>query len=101
MNFHSFLNARRRGVILCALADAAYDTEVASDLMHRYCLAVGLRPTLEAVDADLRWLAERRVVLLSEPGDGLLLAKITQHGREVVTRRATLAGCDIPATPEG
>ena len=94
MKFNDFLTARRRGVILSALEESAADTEAASDLLHRYCLALGLRPTLQAVDNDLRWLAERRLVLLTET-QGFLLAKLTQDGYEVAARRASVAGVDI------
>lgn len=96
MKFNDFLIERRRGVILSALAGVAHDTEAASDMLHKYCLAVGLRPTRDAVDSDLRWLADRRLVLVTER-DGFVLAKITQDGHEVAARRASVAGVDIAA----
>lgn len=97
LNFARFLTARRRACILSALADAdraGPGTQVACDLLHKYCLAIGLRPTLHAVEQDLQWLAEAHLVEISRLGD-LLLARITQHGREAAAQRVQVAGLDF------
>lgn len=92
--FHDFIIERRRGALLCALASAAAGTEADALLLQRYCLAIGMRPTLDAVAADLRWLAERALVQLGG-ADGRVAARITQAGREVAAGRAAQAGVDV------
>ncbi len=94
MNFKAFLIARRRGVILRALESAAPGVTVAVDLLHRYCVAIGLRPTQEAVEEDLHWLAERRLVELGTQSE-LTVARITQTGREVSAERQSVPGVDV------
>ena len=97
LSFASFITARRRACILAALADAdrtAPGTQVACDLLHKYCLAIGLRPTLHTVEQDIVWLAEQHLAETSRLND-LLLVRITQHGREAAARRVQVAGLDF------
>lgn len=98
MSFQAFLIERRRGVLLQALADATTGTQAAADLLHSYCLAVGLRCTRDEIVADLKWLGERHLVQTGERA-GLMLAAITQRGREVVQRLASEPGVSMPDAP--
>jgi hypothetical protein len=97
LNFASFITARRRACILAALADAdrtAPGTQVAVDLLHKYCLAIGMRPTLHTVELDMTWLSEQHLIETSRLSE-LLLGRITQHGREASSRRVQVAGLDF------
>lgn len=94
MKFTDFLTARRRGVVLQALAAAEPGVVVAADLLHRYCIAVGLRCTRSTVDADVEWLAERGLLQVGK-AHGLLMASITRDGSEVVKRLASVPGVDV------
>lgn len=99
MSFAKFLAERRRGVILRALCECAPGTEAAADLLQRYCVAIGLRVARDEVDADLRWLGARHLVVLGERG-GLLMAACTQEGRDVAMRLATVPGVDMADTAD-
>lgn len=100
MSFSTFLAERRRGVILGALNECAPGTEAAADVLQRYCLAIGLRVPRSDVETDLRWLQERHLVNTGDRG-GLLLASITQEGRDVARRLATVPGVDMADSGAG
>ena len=93
-SFTDFLTARRRGVVLQALAASEPGVVVAADLLHKYCIAVGLRCTRATVDADVEWLGQRGLVQVGKT-NGLLMTSITRDGNEVVKRLATVPGVDV------
>jgi uncharacterized membrane protein (DUF441 family) len=93
-SFRTFIAARRRGVILGALAECAPGTAAAADLLHRYLLSIAMRHTVGEVEADLAWLAENGLVQVGQAGS-LVTAVITGRGREVVQRLVTVPGVDV------
>lgn len=97
MDFKSFLVARRRGNLLGALQEAhkeAPGQTVAPDVLHKYLLAIGMRPTLHMVEMDVDWLAGHNLVAVSRV-DGHMFVRITQHGIEAAARRVQVAGVDV------
>ena len=100
MSFHRFVTARRRGVLLGALAECAPGQAVAADLLQKFCLSISLRATQDEVEVDLAWLAERALVQLGKAGP-LVTAVITRAGRDVVHRLVVAPGVDIADTSEG
>lgn len=97
MSFATFMAARRRGVLLGALAECAPGVAAAADLLQRYCLSINLRVTQDEVEADIKWLAERNLVQRGQAGQ-LVTAVITRAGNDVVQRLTTVPGVDVADT---
>lgn len=93
-SFAEFLAARRRGVILGALASVAHGTAAADDVLRRYLLSIGMRVPMDDLLADLRWMAERALLATGTVGRHTT-AEITAKGREVVQRLVTVPGVDV------
>ena len=97
MDFGKFITARRRGCIVGALHQmhqSGPGQSASSDLLHKYLLGIGLRPTLSQVHTDIEWLAAQQVLAISRIDD-MVLVRITQTGIEVATRRQSIAGIDV------
>jgi len=93
-SFQNFMIARRRGVLLGALAECAPGVAVAADLLQKYCLSINLRTTVDEIESDLAWLGERALLQLGRAGS-LVTAVITRPGRDVVARLVQVPGVDI------
>lgn len=91
MSFGDFLAEQRRLLMLQALNSAAAGERVALPVLHRYLLAIELKPTAQQVDNDLIMLAGIGLVERTEK-DGVVLALITQAGRDVAAGRTRAAG---------
>lgn len=91
MSFGDFIAEQRRLLILQALNSAASGERLALPVLHRYLLAIELRPTAQQVDNDLLMLQGVGLVDRTETG-GVVLALITQAGRDVAAGRARAAG---------
>lgn len=97
MDFSKFMTARRRGCLLGALKQAhisAPGQTVAPDVLHKYLLAIGLRPTLHQVQLDIEWLVEHQLAEVNRVDD-VVFARISRHGQEAAARRVTVAGLDV------
>jgi hypothetical protein len=93
-SFGDFMRARRRGVILGALAECAPGVAAAADVLQRYLMSISMRSTHDEVVRDLRWLAEHGLVEVGQAGS-LTTAAITRRGRDVVDKLATVPGVDV------
>lgn len=93
-SFADFMTARRRGVILGALASVAHGTAAADDVLHRYLLSIGLRVPMDSLLGDLLWMAERGLLDTGSAGRHIT-AEITAKGREVVQRLVSVPGVDV------
>lgn len=91
MSFAAYIDEQRRLLILQALNEAAIGERVSLALLHRYCISIDLKPTADQVDGDLRHLHDLRLLDRTER-DGLVLALITQKGRDVAAGRARAPG---------
>lgn len=97
IGFGDFIAARRRGCLLGALAEADRGSPgqtVAPDVLHKFLLAIGMRPTLHQVQLDMQWLADHQIVEITRM-EGAVFARVTQHGREAAARRVQIAGLDV------
>ena len=92
--FRDFFAARRRGVLLGALAECAPGSAAAVDLLQRYLVSINMRSTTDEVEADLRWMSERALVQMGQAGS-VVTAVITRTGRDVVQRLTTVPGVDV------
>ncbi|WP_310609221.1 hypothetical protein [Limnohabitans sp.] len=91
------MTARRRGCLLGALQQAhraAPGQTVALDVLHKYLLAIGLRPTLHQVQLDIEWLVDQSLAEVTRLDD-TVFARISRHGQEAAARRVTVAGLDV------
>ncbi len=93
-NFRAFMAARRRGVLLGALAECAPGSAAAVDLLQRYLISISMRSTTDEIEGDLRWMAELGLVQMGQAGS-VITAVITRSGRDVVQRLTTVAGVDV------
>lgn len=87
----NFIAEQRRLLILQALNEAAVGERVSLALLHRYCISIDLKPTADQVDSDLRHLADLQLLERTEK-DGVVLALITQRGRDVASGRTRAPG---------
>lgn len=94
MSFAEHLAADRRLAILRIL-DAAPQAEASETTLQLALQDYAHAPSVDAVRADLAWLAELGLVTLAEIG-GLVLARITARGADVAHRRARVPGVATP-----
>jgi hypothetical protein len=87
--FADFLERDRRLALLRGLMVA--QGSCSDMLLLRYCQSIGCRAVLANVRDGLRYLADLNLVTLREV-DGVMLATITQRGREVAEGDAIAEG---------
>lgn len=95
MKYEAFQAADRRLTLLLALESAtAYKAN--HFLLQRFCGSLGHSVSLDAIRADLAWLAEQGLVTSDVHAD-VTVATLTERGNDVAKGRATVPGVARPA----
>lgn len=94
MSFNDALQEDRRLVILQLLQNTPEYT-LNSRLLASALPSVGHNPSMDALHADLAWLAEQNLVTTRDI-PGFHLATLTQRGADVAAGRAVAPGVKRP-----
>lgn len=98
MSYEEIVTADRRLLILRALA-AADNYSLGERLIASFLRSMGQAASHTAVLADLDWLAAEKLVQLQR-AEGLVAARLTDHGLDVAEGRARHAGVRRPEPGE-
>ena len=90
MNYADRLREDLRQGILAALSGSPGRRALREEL-SALLAANGLRPARAEVDEEIEWL-ERSGLVRAVPGDGTLLALLTERGADVAEGRAAVPG---------
>lgn len=95
MNFADMMKADQRLVILRLLAEMiAYKAN--SSVLTGRLDQLGHALSRDQVRTHLAWLGEQGLVSNDEPVPGVLVATLTEHGRDVARGRALVPGVSRP-----
>ena len=72
------------------------DYSISNEMIQRVEQELGQTMSVVAVDGMLDWLAERGLVSVTDAGSGVRVARLTRHGLDVATGRASVSGVDRP-----
>jgi len=67
-----------------------------SSVLHEAAGQLGLRATRDQVRGELAWLRDHRMVTLTEPAIGLLVATLTERGHDVQAGVSVYPGIQRP-----
>lgn len=98
MSYEDIITADRRLLILRALA-AADGYSSGERLIANFLRSMGQAASHAAVLADLEWLAAEKLAQLQRD-DGLVVARLTDHGLDVAEGRERHPGVRRPAPGE-
>ncbi len=93
--FADVMREDQRLVILRLLHESNSYT-LNSSVLTQAMAYLGHEVSRDAVKTQLAWLAEQELIFLDEPVAGILVARLSERGQEVVVGRARVPGVKRP-----